>query len=76
MIPPFKWLYTFLNTPEEWHTHVIGIGEGYCPWPRRIKPSAEVKRMVKKEYWYYVAGAAIGWALLIASISLAVWILT
>jgi len=80
MIPPFKWIHTFLNTPEEWHSAVIGAGEAYCPWDRRIKPSSGVKNMVKKEYWYYVAGAAVGFALLIFSIALAVsivfWITT
>ena len=72
MIPPFKWLYTFLNTPEEWHSAVIGLGEGYCPWEKRIKASVEVKRMVKKEYWYYIAGTAMGFALLILSIAAAI----
>lgn len=61
-----------MNTPEEWHSVVVGIGEGYCPWEKLIGPSRKVKNMIKKEYWYYVTGTAIGFALLIFSIALAV----
>ena len=28
MIPPFKWIHEFMNTPEEWHAFVIGFGDG------------------------------------------------
>lgn len=72
MIPPFKWLYTFLNTPDEWHTLVIGLGDGYCPWQKIYKPTAEMEEIIQKEFHYYNAGASIGFALLIFSIALAV----
>lgn len=71
-IPPFCWLYTCMNTPEEWHSVLVGFGEAYCPWTRRIEPSRNIKNMVKGEYWYYVIGAAVGFALLIFTIALAV----
>lgn len=72
MIPPFKWLYTFMNTPDEWHTVVIGLGDGYCPWQKRYEPTAEMKRIIRKEHHYYNAGMGVGFALLIFSIALAV----
>jgi len=72
MIPPFKWLYTFMNTPEEWHTVVIGLGDGYCPWPKKYKPTAKMKEIIREECHYYNAGMAVGFALLIFSIALAV----
>jgi len=72
MIPPFKWAYTFMNTPEEWHTIIIGIGEGFCPWQPRYESGTKVKNMIKKEYHYYIFGTAVGFAGLIFAIAGAV----
>ena len=71
-IPPFKWIYTFLNTPEEWHTLVIGLGDGYCPWQKRYKPTRKMISIIRKEIHYYNTGVAVGFALLIFSIAGAV----
>jgi len=72
MIPPFKWIYTFMDTPDEWHTSLIGLGDGYCPWRKPYEPTVRMKRVIQKEIHYYTVGVAIGFALLIFSIALAV----
>lgn len=72
MIPPFKWLYTFMNTPDEWHTVVEGLGDGYCPWQKKHEPTAKMKKIIRKEHHYYNGGMAVGFALLIFSVALAV----
>lgn len=65
MIPPFKWFYTFMDTPQEWHSWVIGLSEVICPWrPMLTKfgltaPQKEL-RYVKKEWHYYMFGRASG----------------
>jgi hypothetical protein len=54
---------SFLNTPDEWHSFVIGASEAFClfipPLFRRWAPF----QMVKGEYWYYMFGRA--WGLLV-----------
>jgi hypothetical protein len=71
-IPPFKWLYTFMNTPDEWHAFVIGFGDGYCPWEKKYKPTREMIAIIRREIWYYHFGTAVGFALLILSMAGAV----
>jgi len=72
MISPFKRIKTFMNTPDEWHTTVIGIGEGFCPWQPRYEPGEDVENMIKKEYHYYIFGTAVGFACLIFALAGAV----
>jgi len=72
MIPPFKWFYTFMDTPEEWHTVVIGLGDGYCPWKKLYEPTRKMKKTIQKEIHYYNFGITVGFALLIFSIAGAV----
>lgn len=60
MIPPFKWLYTFLNTPAEWHSWVIGFSQVICPWrPPLTIPKKELEYL-KGEWHYYMFGRAVG----------------
>jgi len=60
MIPPFKWIHTFMDTHQEWHSWVIGFSEVICPWrPMLTKPEKELE-YVKKEWHYYMFGRASG----------------
>ncbi len=67
MIPPFKWLYTFMNTPEEWHAFVEGFSESFCFWKARIEPSEELLNDIKNDHHYYVFGRVVGFIALIAT---------
>ena len=69
-----KWLGLgdLMNTSQERHAFVEGIGDGYCPWDNHYEPSDELKAGIRKEHHYYNAGTAIGFASLIFSIAGAV----
>jgi hypothetical protein len=59
-IPPFEWIYTFVNTPEEWHAFVNGFCEVLCPWPPRYEASDELLQEIEDEFHYYQFGRSIG----------------
>jgi hypothetical protein len=50
---------TFLDTPDERHSFVIGFFEVLCPWPPRVK-IPQAKPDVLSEYHYYLFGRGIG----------------
>lgn len=65
MIPPFKWIYTFMNTPAEWHAFVEGFCETFCFWRANYEPSKELLKDLKSEHHYYVFGRVIGFICLV-----------
>jgi hypothetical protein len=70
MIPPFKWLYTFLNTPQEWHTFVEGFCETFCFWRANYDPSEGLLEALKSEHHYYAFGRVVGFISLVGFILL------
>lgn len=65
-------LFSFMNTPDEWHSFVIGFFEVVCYLPRKIKPLEDRRVMVSSEYWYYMFGRGMGWvAFLLGSLGIA-----
>lgn len=52
--------FSFLNTPDEWHSFVIGVFEGFTLFipPRFKRITAHI--MVDSEYWYYSFGRGVG----------------
>ena len=56
MIPPFKWIHTFMNTPAEWHAFVIGWGDGVA----FTKTEWQKLEEIKGEGHYYKFGLALG----------------
>lgn len=50
----------FCNTPEEWHSLVIGWGEAIYPREPRFKMGIEKENPIDNEYWYYTTGLALG----------------
>jgi len=71
---------SFCNTPEEWHSLVIGFCQAANPLARAIPPGTLARNMVQGEYWYYQFGRALGGIALVASLlglaRLGVWLLT
>ena len=61
-----------LNSSQEWHAFVEGVGDGFCPWENRYEPTDELKADIRKEHHYYTAGTVIGFAALIFAIAGAV----
>lgn len=51
-------IHTFMDTPEEWHSFVIGFCEVMCPWKSSIKPTE--LDYLQGEYHYYMFGRVIG----------------
>ena len=63
---------TFLNTHQEWHAYLIGFCVGFCPWIPELIQSANLRKLIKGEEHYFVAGAVPGFiALLLILIFLA-----
>lgn len=54
---------TFLDTHQEWHALVEGLGDGFCFLSYNLVES------LSKERHYYKTGRAIGFALLLAYIA-------
>ena len=50
----------FCNTPEEWHSLVLGWSEAMCPWRPRLPMPLEYKNPLDSEYHYYSFGRAAG----------------
>ena len=65
-------LEEFMNTPQERHAFMEGIGDGFCPWENRYKPTKQLEADIRREHHYYTAGTVIGFATLIFSIAGAV----
>lgn len=63
----FKWfnIKNFLDTPEEWHSLVIGFFEVLCPWPPRTWLSGEALDKLLGEYHYYMTGRGLGFLALV-----------
>jgi hypothetical protein len=68
-------LRTFLSTPEEWHSFVIGFFEVLCPWKPRIKLLTSVNNYLQGEYHYYSAGRGAGFIALLCVILLFSWLI-
>jgi hypothetical protein len=68
-------LGTFLSTPEEWHSLVIGFFEVLCPWPPRIKLLTPVNKYLQGEYHYYLTGRGAGFIALLCVILLFSWLI-
>lgn len=60
MIPPFKWLYTFMNTPAEWHAFVEGFCDGFFPLINKYQPSKALRESIESEHHYYRSGVILG----------------
>ena len=63
MIPPFKWIKTFMNTPQEWHAAVEGFCDGFLlifPWVSKHKPNEELTKAICGEHHYYSPGLVLG----------------
>ena len=58
-------LRNFLNTPEEWHSFLIGFFEVLCPWPSRCYIPKEQRDEILAEYHYYSAGRGLGFITLL-----------
>lgn len=52
--------WSFMNTPEEWHSFVIGWAEICCPWPPRFKITWRAEFKPYKEWHYYLFGRVMG----------------
>ena len=65
MIPPFKWIHTFMNTFAEWHAFVEGFSESFCFWRANYEPSKELLEALESEHHYYVFGRVVGFILLV-----------
>jgi hypothetical protein len=68
---PIK-LKEFMNTAEELHAWVIGVGELFPPWPAIYKRMTRKRRKeLDQERHYYVLGRITGfviWILIIVAI--------
>ncbi|HUV45884.1 MAG TPA: hypothetical protein VMW45_02320 [Dehalococcoidia bacterium] len=53
-------IHTFMDTPEEWHSFVIGFCEVMCPWRPFVKPQGDSLDYIQGEYHYYAFGRAVG----------------
>jgi hypothetical protein len=64
----FEWFNPsgFMNTPEEWHSFVVGFCEALCPLKPRIEPIDLY--YVQGEWHYYSFGRALGFLTLIVFI--------
>jgi len=60
MIPPFKWIHTFIDTPAEWHALVEGFCETFCFWRANYEPSKELLKDLQSEHHYYAVGRVLG----------------
>lgn len=65
MIPPFKWLYTFLSTPEEWHAFIEGFCDVFFPFVMRYHPSKDLREAIECEHHYYNFGRVVGFIALV-----------
>lgn len=72
MIPPFKWLYTFMNTHQEWHAILIGWGDGIScrrtDWQEIHRIYGDKEKM-RRELHYYKVGLGVGVLTLIGFIT-------
>jgi hypothetical protein len=52
---------TFLDTPNEWHALVLGLGEVICPWPPRfnVLELKNIDDLISERHYYYT-GRALG----------------
>lgn len=55
-----KWPLSFMNTPDEWHSFVIGFFEGFTLFVPAHFGKVKSERMVDSEYWYYSFGRGLG----------------
>jgi len=60
MIPPFKWIHTFIDTPAEWHALVEGFCDVFFPFVKRYQPSKALKEAIESEHHYYNFGRVLG----------------
>lgn len=49
-----------MNTPDEWHSFIVGFFEGATGFIRARFIPIKTERMVDNEYWYYSYGRGIG----------------
>jgi hypothetical protein len=66
---------TFISTPEEWHSFVIGFFEVLCPWPSRYLLPGNNSSPLKGEEHYYLAGRGAGFIALLCVILLFSWLI-
>jgi len=52
--------FSFMNTPDEWHSFVIGVFEGFTLFIPAHFERIRAKIMVDSEYWYYSFGRGVG----------------
>jgi len=59
------------DRPEEVHAFIIGLGETYAPWHAFYWLCSTEHDSITHEYHYYMAGRAVGFLLLIITITAA-----
>jgi hypothetical protein len=52
---------TLLDTPDEWHALVLGLGEVICPWPPHfnVLELKNIDALISERHYYYT-GRALG----------------
>ena len=58
-------LKTFLSTPREWHSLVLGFCLGFCPWAHRFIPLNTRSSPIKGEEHYFVTGLVPGFVAMV-----------